>query len=38
MCLEAANAAVYMQGGSIEVPAGGSWTASQKIYSRELQS
>lgn len=38
VCLEAANAAVHMHGSSIEVPAGGSWTASQTIYTRAIQS
>jgi D-hexose-6-phosphate mutarotase len=38
VCLEAANAAVHMSGGSIEVPAGGTWTGSQQIYVRPLPS
>lgn len=38
VCLEAANAAVHMSGSSVQVPAGGSWTASQQIYVRPMQS
>lgn len=38
VCLEASNAAVHVSGGSVEVPAGGSWTASQTIYVRTKQS
>lgn len=38
MCLEAANAAVYTRGSSIEIPGGGTWTASQRVHVRPIQS
>lgn len=36
VCVEPANAALYMDGQAIEIPAGATWSASQQIHVEAL--
>lgn len=37
LCLEAANASLYTQGDSVQIPGGGEWSAGQRVCVRAIE-